>query len=148
MKKMPDLAENRKARFDYEILETLEAGVELLGHEVKSIKAGRMNLGGSYAVIRGGELWLLNADVPPYQPGNTAKDYDSKRSRRLLLRKEELKNLIGKLNEKGYTLVPIRTYSKKGIVKIELGLARSKKKADKREVLKKRAVEREMQREI
>jgi SsrA-binding protein len=145
---MADLAENRKARFDYEILETLEAGVELLGGEVKSIKSGRMNLGGSYAVIRGGDLWLLNADVPPYQPGNTAKDYDSKRSRRLLLHREELRELIGKLNEKGYTLVPLRAYAKKGIIKIELGLARSKKKADKREVLKKKTVEREMQREI
>lgn len=123
--------------------------MELLGTEVKSIKSGRMNLGGSYAVIRGGDLWLLNADVPPYQPGNTAKDYDSKRSRRLLLHKQELRGLIGKLNEKGYTLVPLKAYAKKGIIKIELGLARSKKKADKREVLKKKTVEREiMQREI
>lgn len=141
---MQDLAENRRARFDYEILETLEAGAELLGLEVKSVRAGRMNLGGSYAVIRGGELWLLNADIPPYQPGNTPKDYDSKRSRRLLLHKEELKGLIGKLHEKGLTLVPLRAYSKKNIIKIELGIARSRRKGDKREVLKKRAVEREM----
>jgi SsrA-binding protein len=145
---MSDLAENRKAKFDYEILETYEAGIELLGSEAKSIKTGHMNLGGSYAVIRGGELWLLNADVPPYQPGNTPESYDSKRSRRLLLHKNELKNLVGKLNEQGYTLVPLRAYAKKGIIKIELGLARSKKKADKREVLKKRAVARDMQREI
>jgi len=145
---MADLAENRRARFDYEIEDTLEAGVELTGQEVKSIKSGRMNLGGSYAIFRDGELSLLNADVPPYQPNNMKEGYDSKRSRRLLLHKEELKSLIGKLNEKSYTFVPLRAYAKKGIIKIELGIARSKKKGDKREALKKRAVERDIQREI
>lgn len=146
-KSMADLAENRRARFDYQVLETLEAGIELLGSEVKSVKTGKMNLGGSYALIRGGELWLLNSDIPPYQPGNTPKEYDSKRNRRLLLHKEELKSLLGRLNEKGNVLIPLRAYAKKGIIKIELGLARPQKKGDKREALKKRAVERDIQRE-
>ncbi len=141
---MKDLAENRRARFDYAILETYEAGIELLGTEVKSIKSGRMSLGGSYAVLRGGEAWLLNADIPPYQPKNAPPDYDPKRSRRLLLHHSEIKNLMGKLHEKGLTLFPLRAYLQKGFIKIELGLGRSRKKSDKRELLKKRAHEREM----
>lgn len=145
---MADFAENKRARFDYDIKDTLEVGVELLGHEVKSVKSGRMNLGGSYAVLRGGELWLLNADIPPYQANNTPEGYESKRSRRLLIHGEETKNIIGKLQEKGVVLVPLRAYGKKGIIKIELGIARSRKKGDKRELLKKREVEREMLREI
>lgn len=138
------IAENRRARFDYEILESLEAGISLLGHEVKSVKNARMNLSGSYGVIQEGELWLLNADIPAYQPKNIQGEYNAHRSRRLLVHRKELNALIGRLNEKGLTLVPLKAYLKKGLIKIELGLARSKKKGDKREGLKKRAHDREM----
>ena len=140
------LSENRRARFDYEILETYEAGIELLGQEVKSVKNGRLNLAGSYAVIRGGQAWLLNADIPAYQPKNAPVDYDSKRSRRLLLHESEIRNLTGKLHEKGANLLPLEAHLKKGFIKITLGLGKSRKKSDKREVLKKRAHEREIQR--
>lgn len=141
-----NLAENRRARFDYDILEKYEAGLELSGQEVKSAKAGRMNLAGSYAVIRGGEAWLLNAHLPPYQPKNAPTDYEPARTRRLLLRREEIKDLLGRLHEKGLSLLPLRAYVKRGLVKLELGLGRSRKSKDKREVLKKRSVEREMRR--
>ncbi len=141
-----NLAENRRARFDYDILEKYEAGLELSGQEVKSAKGGKMNLAGSYAVIRGGEAWLLNAQIPPHQPKNAPADYDPARTRRLLLRREEIKNLLGRLHEKGLSLLPLRAYAKRGLVKLELGLGRSRKDKDKREVLKKRSVEREMRR--
>lgn len=141
---MKILSENRRARFDYDILETYEAGIELLGTEVKSAKGGRFTLRGSYAVIRGGEAWLLNAEIPPYQPKNAPGDYDSKRTRRLLLRQSEIKGLIGKLHEKGLSLLALKAYLKRGLIKIELGLGRSRKGHDKREVLTKRAHEREM----
>ncbi len=141
------LAENGRARFDYEILETYEAGIALTGQEVKSAKSGRMNLAGSYAVFRDGELWLLNSQIPAYQPKNAPADYDPARSRRLLLHRKEIDALIGKLKNKSVSLIPLRAYVKKNFIKIELGLGRARKKHDKREFLKKRAVEREMQRE-
>jgi SsrA-binding protein len=140
------IATNKRAYFDYEILETYEAGIELRGFEVKSIKTGRINLAGSYAIIRNNQAWLLNADIPPYQPKNTPEDYDSKRTRRLLLKKSEIKNLIGRIQEKGLTLVPLKVYTKHQKVKVEIGLGKSRKKADKRELIKKREVEREIKR--
>jgi SsrA-binding protein len=142
------LAENRKARFDYVILETFEAGIELLGHEVKSVKAGRMGLVGSYAVVQGRELLLLNSQIPPYQRGNVPEHYDPARSRRLLLHKGEVRVLIGKLKQKSTVIVPLRTYLKGPFIKIELGLCKSKKAPDKREALKKKEVQREMRRGI
>ena len=140
------IATNKRAYFDYEILETYEAGIELLGFEVKSIKTGRVNLAGAYVVIRGNQAWLLNADIPAYQPKNAPPDYDPKRTRRLLLKKSEITNLIGRTQEKGLTLLPLKVYTKgkSGKIKIEIGLAKSKKKADKREAIKKREAEREM----
>jgi len=141
---MPNLSENRRARFDYEILETLEAGLELLGTEVKSVKAGRVNLTGSYGIIKNDEAWLLNCDIPAYQPKNAPKDYAPTRSRRLLITKKEIADLVGRLHEKGTRLIPLRLYLKKSLVKIELGLGRGRKTRDKREVLKKRAVNREL----
>ena len=138
------IATNKRAHFDYEILETYEAGIELYGFEVKSIKSGRINLAGSYAIIRNNEVWLINADIPPYQPKNAPEDYDSKRSRRLLLGKKEIKTLIGKTVEKGLTLMPLKVYTKERKIKIEIGLAKSRKKADKRELIKKREAEREI----
>jgi SsrA-binding protein len=143
-----NLAENRRARFDHEIVDTLEAGIELRGHEVKAVKSGRFELSGSYALIRGGELWLLNSKIPPYQAGNTPEGYDPERTRRLLLKKEEIVALTGKLKEKGWSLIPLRAYLKHGIVKIALGLGRARNKGDKRELLKKRDIERETQRKF
>jgi len=139
------LAENRRALFDYEILETYEAGIALRGFETKSVKQGRMNLVGSYAVIRGGNALLIGADIPPYQTKNTPREYDPKATRKLLLHRNEIRHLAGKLHEKGLALIAIRAYLKKNLIKLELGLGRARKKSDKRELLKKRAAEREMQ---
>jgi len=141
------LSEHRRAKFDYAILKTFEAGIELLGTEVKSVKESRMNLAGTYVHVRGGEAWLLNADIPAYQPKNAPKDYVPLRSRRLLLRKEEIRSLEGKLHEKGLSLIPLKAYLKRGIIKLEIGLVRNKKTRDKRETLKKAAHLREMRRE-
>lgn len=137
---------NKRAYFDYEILETFEAGIELKGFEVKAIKSGRINLAGSYAIVRNNQIWLLNADIPPYQPKNMPEDYDSKRTRRLLLKKSEIKNLIGRIQEKGLTLVALKVYTKakQGKIKIEIGLARSRKIRDKRQLIKERESRREM----
>ena len=145
---MSDLAVNRRAHFDYEILSTYEAGISLFGFEVKAVKAGRMTLAGAFAVIRGGEVWLLNASIPPYQAANTPADYDPLRTRRLLLHKNEIKELIGSAAQKGLTIVPLKVYSKRGRLKLLLGLARHKKSADKREVLKRREANRDIQREL
>jgi len=139
---------NRRAYFDYEILETYEAGVELYGFEVKAIKTRRLNLAGSFAVVKNNEVWLLNATIPPYQAKNTPPDYNPSRSRRLLLHKYEIKELVGKSAQKGLTIVPLKAYTKLGRVKISVGLAKHKKGADKREVIKKRETEREINREI
>ena len=145
---MSTLSENRRALYDYEILERYEAGIELRGFEVKAIKSGRINLAGAYAILKNNQVWLLNADIPPYQPLNTPTDYDSKRTRRLLLKKSEIKNLIGRVKEKGLTLIPLKVYTKAHRVKVEIGLAKARKKGDKRELLKKRAVEREIGRNL
>lgn len=142
------LSENRKARFDYEILDTYEAGISLTGQEVKSIKAGRANLTGSHVVIKPDGAFLLNADIPPYQPKNAPADYDPKRTRPLLLKKEELKYLLGKTKEGGLTIVPLSLYNKGRRLKLAVGLARHKKKHDKRETIKKREFRREKGRAI
>jgi SsrA-binding protein len=143
-----DITANRRAYFDYEILETYEAGIELLGHEVKSAKAGHINLAGSFAVIRGGEAYLLNATISRYQAKNIAADYDPIRTRRLLLHKSEINELIGKSAQKGLTIVPLKVYTKRARIKVSLGLARRKKQGDKRETIKRRGAEREMEREL
>ena len=126
---MDTIAENRRARFDYEIAETYGAGIELLGHEVKSAKGGRFQIVGARVVIRGGEAWLVNSHIPPYQPKNTPEGYEEDRSRRLLLTKTEIKQLTGSLHEKGNLLIPLRAYVNHGLVKLELGLGRSRKKS-------------------
>ena len=140
------IATNKRASFDYEILEVYEAGIELKGYEVKSVKSGRINLAGSYAILKNNQIWLLNVDIPPYQPKNTPADYDSRRTRRLLLNKSEIKGLIGKTHEKTLTLLPLKVYTKNHKIKLEIGLGKSRKKADKREVIKKRETEREIRR--
>ena len=141
---MENLAENRKARFDYEIAKTFEAGIELLGSEVKSVKTGHFQIAGSRVLIRGGEAWLVNAHIPPYQPKNMPEGYEDDHARRLLLTKAEIKELAGTLQEKGQALVPLRAYLKRSLIKLELGLGRGRKKYDKREVIKKRSDRREM----
>ncbi|MBI2035909.1 MAG: SsrA-binding protein SmpB [Candidatus Liptonbacteria bacterium] len=138
------LAENKKAFFDYEILETYEAGLELLGFEVKAIRAGRASLVGAFVVIRGGEAYILNMQVPPYQPGNTPADYEPARTRKLLLKKSEISELIGKTEKTGLTIVPLKLYNKHNRLKLEIGLARHKKAHDKRASIKKRDTEREI----
>ena len=141
---MATLADNRKARHDYEILETFQAGMVLTGQEVKSIRGGRINLAGSYVSLNNQELFLLGAHIPPYQPANAPADYKPERARKLLLTATEIKYLIGKAKERGLTLIPLKVYSQRSKIKLEFGLVKSKKKQDKRETLKKRDAEREM----
>lgn len=142
------LAENRKALFDYEVIETYQAGIILNGQEVKSIKNGRISLAGSFVILKENEVFLLNADVPPYQPNNIYGEYEAKRSRKLLLQKSEINELIGKTKQKGLTMVPLKVYNHKGKVKIEFALAKGKKKADKREKIKTREADRDIQRAL
>lgn len=143
---MATLAYNRRATFDYEILDKYEAGLALKGFEVKAIKTGHMNLAGSFVTVKGSEMYLLNAFVPPYQPKNTPADYDPYRSRKLLMKKAEIATLIGKTKQKGLTLVPLRVYTKRGLIKLEFGIAKGKRKVDKREAIKKREAKREVER--
>jgi SsrA-binding protein len=140
---MKILAENKRAKFDYELLETYEAGLVLRGFEVKAIKTGRVNLLGSYVVGKGNEFYLINAFIPSYQPSNTPEDYDPNRSRKLLLKKNEINSLIGKGKAKGLTLIPIKIYTKKSRIKLEFAIGKGKRKIDKREIIKKRDMERE-----
>jgi SsrA-binding protein len=140
------IAENRRARFDYEILQKYEAGIELKGYEVKSAKGGRLQVAGAHVLIRGGEAWLVNSHIPPYQAGNTPSDYEEDRARRLLLSKNEIKELQGALIDKSRHVIPLRAYLKHGLIKIELGLGRTRNKSDKREVIKKRTHKREIMR--
>jgi len=145
---MPILAENRKAQHDYQILETFEAGLVLTGQEVKAIRQGKIQLAGSFVSFRGEELFLLGATIPPYQPKNAPSDYDPDRARKLLLRKEELRSLQGRARQEGLTFVPLRVYTSKAKIKLAFGLARGKRKGDKRELLKKREAQREMERAL
>ena len=132
----------------YQILETFQAGLVLNGQEVKSIKSGRIQLAGSYVVFKGEELFLIGANIPAYQPANAPQDYDPERSRKLLLHKDELRYLIGKVKEKGLTLVPLRVYNQKRKLKLEFSLAKGKQKQDKRETIKKRETERDIERAL
>ncbi|MFA6077979.1 MAG: SsrA-binding protein SmpB [Candidatus Paceibacterota bacterium] len=145
---MTSFIENKKARFNYEITETFEAGIELLGPEVKSIKGGQGSLEGAYAVVRGGEVFLLGSNIPPYQAQNMPGGYDPLRTRKLLLTKKEILELSHMEKEKKLTMVPLSMYNKKGKIKVSLGIARGKKKFDKRETLKKRDDMREISRTL
>lgn len=144
---MTHYAENRKAKFDYEILEKYEAGIELLGVEVKSVRGGRMSLEGAFVVVRGGEIFLINANIPPYQPNNAPKDYDPLRNKKLLLTKKEINTLAGNEKNKSLTIVPISVYNKSRKIKVEIALVKGKKKRDKRETIKRRETDREIRRE-
>jgi len=139
------IADNRKARHDYFIEESYEAGIALVGTEVKSCRLGRVNLRDGYAAIQQGDMFLENVHISPYEQGNRF-NHEPLRKRQLLMHKGEILRLLGKVKEKGYTLVPLRLYFKKGRVKVEIGLAKGKKTYDKRDDIAARDVEREMAR--
>ena len=145
---MANLATNRKAHFRYEFLDRYQAGIELFGYEVKACKAGKVTLEGSRAIVRGGEAYLVGANIAPYQANNVPETYDPARTRRLLLKKAEIASLATELDKKGLTAVPLSIYAKNGIVKIELALARGKKGPDKRQTIRKRDDEREAARAL
>lgn len=145
---MANYAQNRKAYFDYEILEKYECGIELLGTEVKSVRGGRMSLDGAFVIIRGAEAFIINANIPPYQNANAPKDYDPLRNRKLLLTKKEIAELGGNEKNKALTIVPISVYNKGRKIKVEIALVKGKKKYDKRETTKKRETDRELRREF
>ena len=142
------LIENKKVHFNYEIIEKYEAGIELLGVEVKSLRAKRGSLEGSHIIVRGGEAFLVGATIQPYQAGNVAKNYDATRNRRLLLTKKEIAILADYESKKGLTIVPIAVYNKNHKLKVELAVVRGKKTHDKREALKKREANRDILRDI
>lgn len=139
------IAQNKKAFHDYAIEERFEAGIVLKGTEIKSIRAGRVNLKDSFARIEKGEVFLYNMHISPYEQGNRY-NHDPLRTRKLLLHKSEINKLIGKTKESGYSLIPLKIYIKNGFAKVELALAKGKKKYDKREDLKKKAAQREIER--
>jgi SsrA-binding protein len=144
---MTTYAKNQKAHFDYEILSTISAGLELVGTEVKSVKNGQMSLAGSHVSVRGNEAFLLGADIQAYQPKN-APDFDPTRARKLILTKAEIAELLKAEGTKGLTIVPISVYNKGRFLKVDLAIARGKKKFDKRQALKKRDTERDLDRKI
>jgi SsrA-binding protein len=141
------IATNRRARFDYDIVDTFEAGMVLLGSEVKSLRTGKADLKDSYATVRDGELWLFGLRISPYE---FARDggHDPERPRKLLVHKGEITRIASALAEKGLTLIPTRLYFKEGKAKVELGLGKGKAQRDKRETIKRRQADREMQRAI
>ena len=142
-----DITVNRKARHEYTILQTFEAGIVLLGTEVKALRQGKANLVDSYANIKNGELWLFGTHISEYTQGNI-NNHDPVRTRKLLLKSNEIRKLIGKVKEKGLTLIPLRLYFKGGKVKVELALAKGKKVYDKREAIAKKDMKRDHERSI
>lgn len=143
---MTVLAKNDKVKFDYELIDTYEAGLALYGHEVKSIKTGHISIKGAYVTIHNSELYLTNALIPLYQHAGNVPDYDPQRSRKLLVRKSEIRSIIGKKQQQGLTLVPIRVYTKGKLIKLFFALARGKAKHDKRQSIKKRETDRNIAR--
>lgn len=140
------VSDNRQARFLYEILDTYEAGIELKGTEVKSIREGKVNLRDGYVLIRNGEAWLINAHISPYGTASEYFNHDPRRTRKLLMHKQEIRKLIGRVEQQGLTLVPLKMYLKRGWVKIEVALGKGKKLHDKREDERRREDKREMER--
>lgn len=145
---MSKLALNKRARFDYDLLETLEGGLVLSGPEVKSIKNGRCQLKGTFLHFVGDELWLKNAHIAKYEPAGEQADYHPARDRKVLLHKKQLKRLIGRVQADGLTLVPISLYTHRGLIKLEFALARGKKQFEKRDSIKKRDVERHIRQKM
>ena len=145
---MPTLLQNKKVHFNYEILDQFDAGIELFGYEVKSLRNKRGSLEGSHVIVRGNEAFLVGTNIPPFQPKNAPKNYDSRRTRKLLLTKKEIGELSGEEKQKGLTIVPISLYTKGRNIKLSLGVARGKKKYDKRETIKKKDTQRDVAREL
>ena len=145
---MANLAYNKKVAFNYEVLEKFTAGIELFGFEVKSLRKGQCTLDGSHVTMRGGEAYLIGAQIAPFQPKNTPEDYDPKRNRRLLLTKKEIILLSQIESKKGLTIVPISVYNKGRKIKVEIASVRGKREFDKRETIKKRDAEREIRRDF
>lgn len=145
---MTTIAINKRARFDYEISDKYEAGLFLAGYEVKSVKTGHISIKESFVTLRGGELFLTNANIPLYKHAGNIKNYDPTRPRKILLRKSEISHLTGKVRVEGLTLVPIRVYTKKRLIKLEFGVGRGKKKFDKRRDIAKREDEIRMRRAL
>ena len=146
---MPTLAYNKRANFDYNITDKYEAGLVLFGHEVKSIKTGHVSLKGSYVTVKKSgqkqpQLYLINAHIPLYEKASTVSDYEPTRPRKLLLQSREISHLVGKKQEQGLTLVPIKLYTKRSLIKLEFGIGRGKKKYDKRETIKKREIDKKL----
>lgn len=145
---MPRLAQNKKANFDYELLEKYEAGLVLLGHEVKAVRAGQVSLKGSFISLRtkGGktELYLIGCQISPYKQAGPLPEYNQTRERKLLLKGEEISRLLGRKQTEGLTLIPLQIYTKHSFLKLEFAVARGKKKYDKREAIKKREVDRNL----
>ncbi len=141
------IADNRRARYDYELLDRVEAGIQLTGTEVKSLRLGQVQLGQAYADVRGGEMWLVGASIAEYAQGNL-RNHEPDRDRKLLLHRAEIDSLYGKVREKGLTLVPTRLYFKDGKVKVELALARGKERQDKRRAIADRDAKRQMERAL
>ena len=142
------LITNRKAGFNYEITDKYTAGIELFGFEVKSLRKGQGSLEGSYVTVRGGEAFLVNSFIPPFQEKNAPKDYDAHRNRKLLLTKEEITKLSNIESTKGLTIVPLSVYNKGRVLKVDLGVGKGKKKYDKRQSIKKQDTERQTRREF
>ncbi|MGB3694461.1 MAG: SsrA-binding protein SmpB [Spirulinaceae cyanobacterium] len=142
------IADNRQARYLYEILETYEAGIQLTGTEVKAIREGRINLRDAYGLMRDGEAWLLNLYIGPYQASGEYFNHDPRRTRKLLLHRKQINKLVGQIQQKGLTLVPLKMYFKGDWIKVALGLGKGKKVHDKRETVKRRQDQRDMERAI
>lgn len=140
------ISDNRQARFEYEILETYETGLELFGSEVKSIRQGKVNLRDGFALIRDGEVWLHNVHISPHETTNKVYNHEAKRTRKLLMRRDEIRKLIGKVEQQGLTLVPLKMYFKRGWIKLNLALVKGKKTHDKRESIKQKESKREIER--
>lgn len=145
---MPEIAINRRAKFDYEILEVFEAGLVLIGSEVKSIKTGHLSIKEAFVTIHNQELFLTNANIPPYAQAGSIINYDPTRPRKILIRKQELRRLIGKYRTEGLTLVPLSVYTKKRLIKLSFALAKGKKQFDKRRSISERESRRTIDRAI
>ncbi|KKP93837.1 MAG: SsrA-binding protein [Parcubacteria group bacterium GW2011_GWC1_38_6] len=145
---MDNLAENKKAYFNYDILEKFQAGIVLIGQEVKSLKTKGVSLASNYVTLKNNELFWVGANISPYQPKNATKDYNPERTRKLLLERAEIKKLIGKTQQKGLTLVPLRVYTMQGKIKMEFGLVKGRSKANKKELIRKKETQKEMEKAL
>jgi len=145
---MAQLAHNKKAKFDYELLDSYEVGVSLLGTEVKALRSGQGKLEGAHVIVRGGEAYLVNASIPPFQKANAPADYDAERPRKLLLTKKEIAEIEQKSEKQGLTVVPLKWYNAGRKLKLEIAIGRGKKKTDKRQTIQARDTKRDVEREL